>query len=103
MFEFSIENRSKMIKEPFWVFIPYKTPVSEESSAEVKGKVVARDVVSIFLVIDILSRPKGAVDKKPLSISSVQCFAVTRMDPNVACTNLLVWFNCSRSAALTVI
>ena len=64
-FAFSKENLSKIIKDSFCEFIPYKTPVSEESSADVKGKVVETEVVSIFLVIERLSLPYGAVDKNP--------------------------------------
>ena len=55
-------NLSKIINDSFWEFIPYKTPVSLDSSVEVKGNDYATLVVSIFLVIFNLSIPKGAVE-----------------------------------------
>ena len=52
-------------------------------SEEVKGNVVARLVVSIFLVIKSLSRPVGIADWKASSICSDATFEIRSRAPNV--------------------
>ena len=103
MFPFSREKRSKIIKDSFSEFIPYKTPRSLDSSALVKGKVVAREVLSMFLVIDNLSMPNGAEERNPFSWSRVACLATIIKDPKVDSTCLVNWFSSSTETAGIVI
>ena len=51
-----------VINEPLCLFIPYIIPSSVVKSDDVNGKVVAKLVVSIFLVISSLSAATGIVD-----------------------------------------
>src|SRR3990167_2230485 len=50
LFAFSCENLSNITKLPLCSLIPYITPELEVKDEEIKGKVVASDVVSILRV-----------------------------------------------------
>ena len=51
------------------------------------GKVVASDVVSMFLVISSLSRDIGKVDLKPSSWERVACLGTISKEPRVDSTS----------------
>ncbi len=99
MLLFSSENLSKIMKDSFWEFRPYKTPLSLDNSAEVRGKVVDKEVESILRVIAKRSKPIGAVVKKPSLMSKVAFLAMANNDPKVDSTCLVTWSNSSMVAA----
>src|SRR3989344_8756692 len=92
---FSKENRSKIIREPFCRFNPYIIPLSWVKVAEVKGKVDAREVVSIFRVIKRSSVPRGIVDLNPSSICRVDNLGSIRREESVDSS---LFDDCSSSA-----
>jgi len=96
---FSKVKRSKIIKESLCSLIPYIMPSLAVSSEEVKGKVVAKEVVSILRVIINLSMQVGMVVLRPSSICKVACLATMSREPKVEITSLVTLSNSSNDLA----
>jgi len=86
MLAFSREKRSKTTRLSLCSLIPYIKPSLAVNSEEVKGKVVAKLVVSMLRLILSLSRPVGRVVLKPSSIWRVAVLATIKRAPKVDLT-----------------
>src|SRR3989338_7225586 len=99
---FSKVNLSKRIKESLCSLMPYMIPSLAVSSDEAKGKVVAKEVVSMLWVRLRKSCPWGRQDLKPSSICKVVCLAVIEREAKVDSTSFEVLCNSSKDKAGTL-